>query len=142
VSASPGDRLQAMLVRHEGLRLRVYQDPLGIWTIGVGRNLEDKGITEGEALMLLEHDIEECRSDANLRFKWFVALEPARQDCLINMIFNVGMSRFLGFKKLIAALEALDFEAAAKEMEDSRWAAQVKGRAVELAQMMRSGKYA
>ena len=36
------------LVQSEGLRLQVYQDTLGIDTIGVGRNLEDRGITKEE----------------------------------------------------------------------------------------------
>ena len=53
------EKLRAMLIRHEGLKLRAYLCPAGKITVGVGRNLEDAGISEKEALFLLDNDIEQ-----------------------------------------------------------------------------------
>jgi lysozyme len=64
-------KLTDQLIKHEGLRLKPYHCPAGKLTIGVGRNLEDKGITEEEAVMLLENDIQECLKDLGTIFQAF-----------------------------------------------------------------------
>lgn len=46
-----------MLIRHDGLRLKPYRDTRNKLTIGVGRNLDDVGITREEALMLPNNEI-------------------------------------------------------------------------------------
>lgn len=126
------------LIRHEALRLKPYEDSEGILTIGVGRNLEDKGISEEEAFLLLDNDIkvvlDECR-----QFPWFEGLSQVRKDVVANMVFNLGFSRFRRFIKTIAYIELGQYDAAAIEMMDSKWARQVKGRAVELADKMSHG---
>ena len=66
------EKLTAQLTKHEGLRLKPYHCPAGKLTIGIGRNLEDKGITEKEAVMLLENDIHECIEDLKTIFQGFV----------------------------------------------------------------------
>lgn len=134
------EQLQKMLVRHEGLRLKPYKDSVGKLTIGVGRNLDDKGITEPEAMLLLSNDIGDALADAK-RFAWFAQLDSVRQDVVVNMIFNIGLTRFSGFKKMIAALEHGNYPEAADQMLDSKWARQVGLRASELSQMMRTGAY-
>ena len=128
-----------LLIKHEGLRLKPYRDTVGKLTIGVGRNLDDVGITREEARFLLENDI--ARADVELRrnFLWFPGRNRVRKAVLINMVFNLGISRFKRFKKLIAALERRDWDRAAKEMLNSKWAKQVGRRARELAKMMREG---
>lgn len=133
------EKLKLQLMRHEGVRLTVYQDALGIETIGVGRNLRDKGLSTDEALFLLENDIDECVGDC-LRFPWFADLDPVRQRVVVDMRFNLGPSRLRGFKNTLAAIGRRDFEAAANGMLKSLWARQVKSRAVRLAQMMRTGR--
>jgi lysozyme len=60
---------------------------------------------------------------------------------LIEMVFNLGMPRLMGFKKMLSALERKDYEQAAKEMLNSRWSVQVGNRATTMAQMMRVGKF-
>lgn len=132
--------LVKQLVRHEALRLKPYQDSVGKWTIGIGRNLDDKGISTEEAYLMLKNDIIEVEFEAN-RFAWFKKLNDARQMVVLNMLFNIGTTRFVGFVKMIAAIERDDFEDAAREMMDSKWAAQVGSRANELADMMKSGTY-
>lgn len=130
-----------MLIRHEGLRLKPYRDTKGKLTIGVGRNLDDVGITREEALLLLNNDLARVRREVERAFPWFSSLNPVRKNVVLNMVFNLGLPRFRGFTKTIAAIEAKDWENAAREMLESRWAQQVGRRAHELAAMMKRGKY-
>ena len=128
-----------LLIKHEGLRLKPYRDTVGKLTIGIGRNLDDLGITEAEARYLLENDVLRVSLELVHHFPWYNGLNAARMIVMIDMVFNLGINRFKLFKKLIKAIEVQDWEQAAKEMLDSKWARQVKGRAAELAQMMRDG---
>jgi lysozyme len=123
------------------LRLKPYRDARSKLTIGVGRNLDDVGITRAEALMLLDNDIATVRRDVKRAFPWFAGLDPVRKDVVLDMVFNLGLPRFLRFEKTIAAIRAGDWESAAREMLKSRWANEVGKRATELAAMMGRGKY-
>jgi lysozyme len=128
------------LTTHEGLRLKPYLCPAGKLTIGIGRNLEGKGITEQEAVMLLENDIQECLDDLTPLFDAFDTLpEPVRQ-VLVDMRFNLGPGRFRQFKKMIAAVNARNFPQAAAQMKASRWYLQVGKRAETLTAMMASAQ--
>ena len=60
--------LERLLIYHEGLRLGVYRCPAGKLTIGVGRNLEDRGITEEEAYYLLRNDIADVAAAVGVRW--------------------------------------------------------------------------
>lgn len=130
------NRLQRELIRDEGLRLKPYHCTAGKLTIGVGRNIEDNGITEQEALYLLDNDITTSRRELSA-YRWFVNLDVRRQEAVINMHFNLGLPRLLSFKKMIAALEEGRYEQAANEALDSRWATQVGERAVRIAQILK-----
>ena len=130
-----------MLIRHEGLRLKPYRDAKSKLTIGVGRNLDDVGITRAEALMLLDNDITTVQRDAKRAFPWFAGLDPVRKDVVLDMVFNLGLPGFRRFKKTIASIRAGDWENEAREMLKSRWANEVGKRATELAAMMERGKY-
>ena len=129
-------KLTDQLTTHEGLRLKPYRCPAGKLTIGIGRNLEDKGITEKEAVMLLENDIQECIEDLETVFQGFALLPEAVQLALVDMRFNLGPGRFRQFKKMIAAVKDQDFAKAAGEMKDSRWYNQVGQRSRTLVKMM------
>jgi len=129
--------LKALLLKHEGIRLKPYHCSAGKLTIGIGRNLDDKGITKAEANLMLENDIYNCVHEARHNFSFFDDLLGNRQDVIISMIFNMGITRLLKFKRFIAALRDEDYGLAAVEMLDSRWAQQVPSRANELAQMMK-----
>lgn len=133
------DRLRALLIKHEALRLKPYADTAGKLTIGVGRNLEDVGISEQEAMFLLENDIGKAVAYCRQAFPWFNALCDSRQNVVASMAFNLGAAKLAEFKKMLAAIAKSDFETAANEMLCSAWAGQVGPRAVELAQMMRDG---
>ena len=159
--------IEEQLIYHEGLKLTPYICPAGYWTVGVGRNLESKGLTEEEqqelfgnagytkseaiellkerpltkeeALFLLRNDIAECEADLN-QFPWFKKLDKVRRNVLIDMRFNLGPGRFRQFKKMLDALAYADYNTAAAEMMDSRWYHQVGHRSKRLVEMMRTGK--
>jgi len=130
-----------MLIRHEGLRLKPYTDTVGKMTVGVGRNLTDVGISKQEAMYLLHDDIQRVQAELAQQ-PWFSGLNEARQMALTDMAFNLGLQGLLGFKKAIEALQGGDFQAAATEMLNSKWAGQVGARAQELANIVRTGELA
>lgn len=132
--------LISMLKRHEGLRLKPYHCSAGKLSIGFGRNLDDMGISEDEALYLLQNDIDACYSELNV-FHWFQELDQVRQEALVDMRFNLGLPRFLLFKKMIAKLMAKEYSQAAEEIVNSLYARQVGDRANELAYMIERGEY-
>lgn len=135
------DKLHESIRIHEGLSLKPYRDTQGHLSIGFGKNL-DEGITIQQAYDLLDSDIDIAMSELDRAVPSWTMHSEARQDVLVEMAFNLGMPRLLGFKKMWAALEAKDYDKAAKEMQDSRWADQTGHRAVTLAMRMREGKWA
>jgi len=138
------DQLRGLLIRHEGCKLDMYLDTMGIPTIGVGRNLKRKphAISFGEAMLMLDNDIEVCEHEVADAWPWLVSRDDAvRHDVLVNMCFNMGITRLKKFVKFLGAYEAGDYDVASEEMLDSRWAKQVGRRANELARMMRTGVY-
>jgi lysozyme len=128
--------------RHEGLRLKPYRCSSGKLTIGYGRNLEDNGISAAEADSLLNEDIKRCEAECQKAFPWFTQLNSTRQGVIVELDFNLGLTRLLGFKKMLAACEQGNYEQAAREMLDSLWARQVGQRAVTLAELMKGTKNA
>ena len=130
-----------MLKRHEGYRKHPYKCTANKLTIGYGRNLEDVGISQEEAEILLMFDIGRVVDDLNSVSSLNSKLNQARTEVCIMMIFNLGLNGFLKFKKMIKAIEEQNFGKAADEMLDSKWANQVGNRANELAEIMRKGEY-
>ena len=129
-----------LIQKHEGLKLKPYTDTIGILTIGYGRNLQN-GISQTEAEYLFENDYQDALQTALSLYPRFVSLSKVRQAVLVNMAFNLGLSRLRGFVKFFAALEARDFRRASDEMLDSKWSGQVGVRAQQLAFMMTHDKW-
>ena len=150
------------LIVSEGLRLQVYKDTLGIDTIGIGRNLEDRGITteeladldiptiehvyeygitEADAVYLATNDVQIVEEELVRAHPCVDRLDSVRQLILMDMAFNMGVPRLCKFKKMWNAVHEEDFPTAAKEMLDSRWANQVKSRATKLANAMHNGEF-
>lgn len=129
--------LKDILIKHEGIKGKVYADSEGVLTIGVGRNLEDVGVSYDEAMLMLDNDIKRVLKACWHEFPWFVDLTEDRQNVVASMVFNLGLEGFKKFKRMIAAIEKEDWVEAACQMIDSKWAAQVKTRAVELAILMK-----
>lgn len=134
------DRLISQLKVHEGVRDKVYLDTEGIETIGVGRNLKDKGLSEDEIDYLLQNDISEFMSGVQNTWSWWDSLDDVRQRVVVDMAFNMGLGGLSKFKKTLGHMEAGEYEEAASEMLNSRWAKQVGRRANTLSEMMRTGE--
>ena len=130
---------EQMLIRHEGLKLKPYKCTAGKLTIGVGRNIEDMGITEDEAIYLLRNDVARFAAELAQAKPIVKSLDDVRYYVLLNMAFNLGVSRLLKFEKMWKAIEDQRYVDAALEMKDSRWCEQVGGRCSELAALMESG---
>lgn len=135
------EKLLEQIIRDEGIEYKPYRCTVDKITIGVGRNLDDVGINHDEAMMLLHSDITRCVDDLNSNVPLIVKLSEPRIAVLINMTFNLGITRLLKFKNMIAALEKGEYIIASKEMLDSKWARQVPNRARRLAIQMETGKW-
>ena len=135
------NRIKAQLVRHEGLRLKPYRCTAGKLTIGIGRNLDDRGISQREAYVLLENDIQNCEKQLLDEIpEIYNGLDDVRKSVLLNMCFNLGIKGLLEFKNTLTFIAAGDWERAANGMLASKWAKQVGKRAIELSELMRKGK--
>mgnify|MGYP001598344392 CR=1 FL=1 len=132
------NRLINQLKLHEGVEKFPYRDTVGKLTIGVGRNLTDVGLRDHEIDLLLDTDITLVVDEAE-QYHWFEALTDNRKLVVVDMLFNLGKSRFEKFSKMITAIEAADWAEASEQMLSSRWARQVGGRATTLATMMLNG---
>lgn len=124
---------------NEGLRLKPYRCTAGKLTIGYGRNIEDIGITESEADVLLNTDIATAVDACKKVFPNFTFLNSKRQTVLIDMMFNLGYPRFSKFVKMIEAVKSNNFDKAAVEILDSLYAKQVPNRANNNSRIMKEG---
>lgn len=129
------------LKRDEGLRLTPYKDSVGKVTIGYGRNLDDVGISQYEAELLLQHDLINASQVLRENLPWTEGLDEVRRAVLVNMSFNMGIHGLMGFKNTLALVQSGDYDRAAEQMMQSKWAAQVGPRAHRLAVQMRSGEW-
>lgn len=132
-------KLTEELKRDEGFRECVYTCSAGKLTIGYGHNIEDNPIPEPIAERLLHWDIGQALQECE-QFPWFYILDDVRKRVIINMVFNLGAAGVSNFRKMIAAIENMEWEKAAAEMLDSKWATQVGSRAHRLALMMEHGE--
>ncbi len=143
--------IKDQLKRDEGLSLNAYPDPLTggePFTIGYGHTSNHYGsvkegdtITLWEADKLLEGDIRDAASDVKYTLDWTKHLDEARFSVLVNMCFNLGIKRLLGFKNTLWSIQSGHYDEAAENMLDSKWAEQVKGRAHRLAEQMKTGEW-
>lgn len=131
--------LKKDLLNAEGIRLKPYRDTVGKLTIGVGRNLEDVGITEVEAFFMLENDIKNILKELE-NISIFLNLSEPRQRVIAELAFNLGIKGLMKFKGMWKAIQLKDWNGAAEGMLDSLWAKQVGKRAIRLSTCMRLGE--
>jgi len=134
------NRLQKAVKRHEGFRSLPYKDSVGKTTIGYGWNLDDKGITKEIADSILKDQLNDCIFELLKVNDFRLLTDQPRREVLINMSFNLGLTKLMKFKKMWYAIRCRAWEVAADEMLDSLWAKQVGKRAIELSEIMRSGE--
>lgn len=124
------DQIVMMLRKHEGLRLYPYNCSEGKLTLGIGRNLDDRGITEEEALYLLNNDIEAVQKDlTNSWGVWRTFPEKARMVC-IDMAFQMGIVGFMRFRETRKLMELGKWLEASEEVLRSKYAIQTPNRAL------------
>lgn len=132
----------------EGFRSRAYQDTVGVWTIGYGQTRwadgtpvrEGDRITQPAAYQFLRSELWECASDCQADYPSFNQHDHVRQEVLVNMRYQLGRRGLAGFTRMNAAVERFDYDAWAREMEDSRWFGQTPNRARRLQRMVTTGK--
>lgn len=159
------EKLINQLIDHEGEVLQVYECPAGFKTIGVGRNLETKGlnddefkhlgldkypkvnlillleqrgITKEESRYLLSNDIDYFISELDKRLGFFKSLPETAKIVLVDMAFNLGVNGLLKFKNTLSLIEKGQYIAASKEMLNSAWKFQVGKRAYDLSDQLKS----
>lgn len=123
--AEQRDRVRHELATDEDVRRFPYVDTVGKVTIGIGRNLTDRGISDAEIRYLLDNDIN-IALNAVVVFPWFTDLDPVRQRACVNLMFNLGYPRLCTFAKFLDAMGRKDYGTAAAELLDSQWAHQVQ----------------
>jgi len=134
--------IYSQLERDEGFRPRPYKDSLGHWTVGFGWSLETgPPLSEETARIILKEHVSMILADLTSRMPWTKQLSQPRFGALVNMAFNLGIHGLMSFRRMLAALQAEDYEAAAIEMLSSRWARQVGSRANRLAEQMREDQW-
>jgi lysozyme len=143
-------RLREQLKKHEGVRRFVYDDATGkligegcfvrgVPTIGVGRSLSTRGLDDTEIEFLLDNDINDCIATAS-KFRWFDTLDPVRQAAVVELVFNLGLTRLSGFKKFLNFMNEHRYAHASDELIDSLWARQIgPARSGAIASMVRTG---
>lgn len=151
MTESDREQLELRVMRHEGEikergRHMPYQDSVGKWTIGHGRNLSDRGLSDDEAALLLTHDLDDAIRECAATFPWFVDETTIRQQVLVELLFNMGKPTLLGFKNTLRLWAAGDHIAAAAHLRKSNWYRQVGGdvgqRGHRLAFMLETGRIA
>ena len=133
-------RLFAQLRLHEGVERKPYQCSAGYLTIGVGRNIEERGLSDDEIDYILNNDVNIATDELVRTFDWYADLDEVRQRVVVDMVFNLGMPRFKQFQKMIQALDEGNYKEASIQMMDSRWASQVGQRSERLRDMMETGE--
>lgn len=139
------DDLTNLIKRHEGSlknkagRHILYQCTENKWSVGWGRNLTDRGISEGEAILMLQNDIKQAQADVTTLMPYiatFAKIYTPRYCAFVDMMLNIGMTRMKQFKKMLTAAEKGDWKTAAKEILNSKYAKDVGDRANEIAYLV------
>lgn len=134
------ERTKQWIKRHEGLSLKNYKDSLGKPTIGYGHlNVEGyPELTKPDADALFEYDFSKHYNEAASLPEWD-HLDPVRRMALVDLVFNMGKRKFMGFKQTRKLLAQKDYHKAGMELLDSAYARQVKGRSTEVKDVLQSG---
>ena len=123
--------------KHEGFRAKVYKDTLDFDSIGYGFAIKDLVLDEDIANIILQRKLEALIRRIEFKFGWFADLPGTVKDVVIEMSFQLGLSGFSKFKKTIEHLKNEEWESAADEMLDSKWAVQTPNRAKALSDRIR-----
>lgn len=132
----PPPAIVEILKRDEGLRLKLYRDTDRNWSVGYGRNMTARGISESEALYLLQNDIRACQDDLDAHLAWWRLLTAPRQMAMLSLCYNLGIYGLKDFKAALKAMETGRYRDAARQFLHSKWAKQVGRRAHRITQLI------
>ena len=143
------------ITEHEGYVPEPYLDTVDLWTIGYGRNLEYNPLSLEEVLalfdavefksedhakaffeMLAMNDIDKVINSLRLNLAMWPMCSEDEQLVLVDMGYNIGVQQLLKFRGMLSAIDNDDATAAATELLDSKYATQVKTRAVKNAKIL------
>ena len=148
--------MEQRFIFHEGLRLQPYYCSRKKLTIGIGRCVETNpftpeelkvvgdwkhGITRGAAVYLLYNDIKRIYFDLKKKIDFFSSLDDERQYALIDMAFNIGVDGLLRFRRMLKYMKSQQFNQAADECLNSKYATQVGKRALRIAETIKTGVF-
>ena len=131
--------MMRLLELNEGLKLKPYVDTVGKVTIGLGRNLTDRGITRAEAFMMARTNVEEEIQNLLLSDAYITLMDPVRQAAVIDLAYNLGISKWRQFRRTRDHLAAGEYELAAEDLMDSKWFRQVGLRGPRIVKMIVTG---
>lgn len=132
------ERVKDKIKEHEGYSATPYQDSVGLWTVGYGTLIDP--ISKDEANLLFDNRFNIALKELNSAFPWLINAPDGIRESLVNMHYNLGLPRLLLFKNMLLAMEAGNYETAANEALDSKWARQVKDRSKYIARIIRYSK--
>lgn len=129
--------IETIIKLEEGLRLKPYYCSEGYPTIGYGQKIGNVGdplpnvtTTEKEALQFLRDRVEGIYNQLSAyKPRAFLGCNDQQRAILISMAYQLGITGLLKFNKMWLALENKDYQKAAIEMLDSKWAKQTPNRA-------------
>ena len=134
-------KLQDLLRLHEGVKRFPYRCTAGKLTIGVGFNLDDVGLYPEEIDFILDNRIRRTEEEVERVFPWYNELDEVRQAVIVDMAYNMGIATLQQFKRTLGSVRDGDYVRAAAQMLQSKWARQVKNRAIRLSIMMETGEW-
>jgi lysozyme len=137
------ERLKKQVIANEGVRKTAYKDTLNNWTIGVGHLIRlpneeyllDKELTDLEVDQIFVTDLNQAIDDAR-KFIDADSIPDEAFEVVVDMAFNLGLTKLLKFKNFQQALKDKDFVKASEEMLNSLWAKQLPNRSKRLAKIM------
>jgi lysozyme len=135
------ESIEELLTLHEGVRRFPYHCTAGKLTIGIGFNLDDVGLYPEEINFILRNRIERTEQEVERVFPWYNELDDVRKAVIVDMAYNMGIATLSQFKRTLGSVRDGNYALAAEQMLQSKWARQVKGRAVRLSKMMETGEW-
>ena len=129
-------KLKKMLIEHEGIKYAPYKCTAGKTTIGIGHNLDDKGISKAVVDLIYAEDIAEVETDLKAIFYDFDKLPGQIQLVLADMRFQLGHKGFRSFKMMITAVKERNWAVMFSQMKNSDWHRQTPNRANDLLKMV------
>jgi len=130
-----------LIEKNEGYRQFTYDCSAGKKTIGIGFNLDDVGLSLEESQVILGMRLNKIDSILDSSINIYHALNDERQAALCDMAYQMGVKGLLSFKRSIELLEKEEWNAAANEMLNSRWAKQTPNRAIRITNIIRTGEW-